>query len=379
VRGQLLICWDPRVQTGLTYASNPAHRVANVQVDLCGSSATCIRVDMSSKFPTLHRVLSGAGVLGVIDQEEDSANGMFMLYLQQPATTVKTTPYTVSIIVLARACSNMRFAVPTFRLFRENVEDYISNVQLHGEEWLSSEPVTECIGLVQNEGTYPAKDLQWGEEFLSVRALVQKPLVFGASLTNKFADGRQLFPHHMPPPASSSTAWATVNTGALYTPFTFEGYYSAMFTGVRGSSRAKMQQYPSVASASPAVVTSIHGACLSGEDLTYCDVEGGVADVNNVPFLFHGPEQLLSTTHSVEMTFPAYSRNKFWWPRTMPITSLNTVPAALNAMRYDMFIRDGWGDNATQPANSIRLWHCAGPDVTFTRFRRTPIIYFLSS
>jgi len=365
VRGQVMVMWDPNINGSVTYATNPGHRLRNVIIELGGSSATHLRVDMSSLHPAKSTHLLGAANLG--SATDASFNGQLAFYVQTPVTTVKVTSFDVTVVVLARASGNMRFGVPAATVRANAAIPVVSSVRIEGDDGLGDGLPETVMTLVKSENPdYPVKDVLWGEEFLSVRPLMQKFSATAWAVNNYRNDRRMAFPHYMPPPSSFAILWNTLAHAQTSIPFTYAGYYAPLFVGVRGSQRMKVYATASAAD------TVFMGVALSNQDVQD-STDTTVMDADSIPRYLVGDVQTLGTSKAVEFVFPTYSMLKYWVPRWR-FTMLNGGAE----FRANMVVGLSDATNPLLPAISARVYTAFGPDVTVTRFRRCPGITFFT-
>lgn len=137
----------------------------------------------------------------------------------------------------------------------------------------------------------------------------------------------------------------------LGTPlWTYAGWYTAWFTGIRGSTRYK---FPFNG------ITSVYASSMWAYDEPY-DTRFAIGSLpvlnNNV--------SAVSSSLGHEVVVPAASMVKYYQPRWQPDISVNQDKCS----RRDIIALQAV---ATFNATST-LFVAAGPDITATRFRRTP-------
>jgi len=291
-----------------------------------------------------------------------------------PVTTAKTaTPVTLSVLVFARASGNMRFGAPQ------------SYVQVAEDSWLA---IAETVRVesgpagMPNDDTkvvsehlvqampFPAASVCWGEEFSSVRALMQKfsPLVTGLPVEAR--ENRMWVPH-FPVPPTDAAHWhgMTVDgvVGGTRVPFNWAGYYACLFTGIRCSSRVKIQVFDNNTLSRFVWATPLS----TFEDIAQFSGTLALTSADNVPrFAMTGDLQVVSTTRGAEWVFPNYYPLKHWNPRQVPdALNMQRIPRINGFMQDQLHLGNPtWG--------TIRFWTACGPDIAVTAFRRQPGIKF---
>jgi len=369
VRGQLVVCWEPRVNPALTFATNPVHRVNNVLIELSGSSATMLTVDMSTRTPALFQNVMARGAITTATTA--NSNGQLMFYLQGAVTTVKTTAFDVTVIVMARGGDNMRFGAPTsLCTFDGLVHVPLVNIKTEGTDGTMDDtvPVNTIPLVVSPNANFPVKEVLWGEEFLSVRALMQKFSQVALGNAATWADRRLVFPHFPNRPGAMANWWNTLDVAHTDMPFTYGGYYSQMFVGVRSSMRFK------VITADQNSYTSggrcWHGiASASGTETTYLlATTNFLVNAAGLSYFCRGDYQNSDLIHGAEFTFPNYMHIKFWDPRAL----LNTLIISAPHFRVDAMFSDGNPAATTPGGGDFRVWQAYSSDLCLVRFRRTP-------
>lgn len=363
VQGSLQVLWDPR-QTGSptsgAYSYDPTNRLTNVVIDLKGTSRTLVAVDYSQPDPCLESVFIRSGESFF---NPKCCNGCLVFKINAPPTAPRITGYSIKVIVMARPAQDMKFGVPTstYRVHEESLADEyefgLNDIRYQSGEDESQDSTTDMFVKLSNSSyDYPTKDLLWGEEFKSVRALVQHPTAV-ARLSTSGVVGFSVYrlPHFIPPRVASATArW---DDGAYATPasapFNWQGFYSAAFVGQRGSMRLKvwtgdadesilMMPMPN-SSEVPMLVASLG------------------AEIIPVPGLVD--QQLASARAGAEVVIPYYGERKYHQPRYLPLTS----DPKFSSSRFNVI-----GSTRTVDFPTGFVYAAAGPDYTVTRFRRIP-------
>jgi len=379
VRGRLVITWEPRVATTAAYTTNPIHRVVNTSIDLAGSSATLLRVSPSSEVTSY---INSYADSTDTSWSSTNCNGQLNYYLESPVVTTKTTGFTVNVMVFARGGDNMKFGLPGPMVAFQGTNQYLHNVVLEGSNTQMDDSVKvnepEFMG---GSASFPVVDALWGESFMSVRALMQRFSNIFNGVSEASWVRQQMFFNHYPlvparlslylAPNFSYTNVTLSSTGALVNqmPFTWFGYYAAMFTGVRCSMRMKLLSTGDTATQFLAFAG--RGYYSTAPATTTWVANDVVWGLNT----FDGDVQTTSISNGAEWCFPAYSSTvSYHNPRTM--TGRNAVSGSQKywqefpPLDY-VFPRIGDSDGS-----SYLGFVAAGPDLGITRFRRCPGISF---
>lgn len=356
IQGSLQILWDPTTSMPV-YLNDPTNLLANVIIDLKGTSRTHLLVDYTNCFPCCRSNFLPVNTSG----DAASQCGQLVFKMMAPLTAPRVTGYDLKIIIMARPSADMRFGNPSQRYTQNGVESSLNNLRYQGKDGDDDEEI-HMVQLTVSK-PYPCKEFLFGEEVLSVRALIQKPSpIGGVDNTGNEIVWQQLYPHYPPAPYNSAMSEWTDNPDIPDTPyFTYYGFYLAWFTGVRGSTRWKFggaeANHPYIMGAVPAVNAQ------------------GTSVLQTVSTIFlptpivHSYAVAGGNTSAMEVTVPAYSTVKYYQPR-----GTNNVNSFNRLTRYDFLavLRPSSTNLSGWP-----LYTCAGPDVSVTRFRRTPGLLFL--
>lgn len=352
IQGSLQVLWDPRQEGPFVYAADPTNRLTNVIIDMKGTSRTLLSVDYSQPTPCL---TSNFVPPDIPVTRPNTVNGQLVFKINAPLTAPRVTGFTVQVIIMARPAQDMSFGVPASHYGMETASFYIERAvedvvyqSGDGKEATTSEQVIKLVVAKP----YPVEEVLWGENFRSVRALMQKMSPIATLdfpwVASHFYNG---FPHFIPPPTNSpfTTRWAKAVTPGS-PPFTYFGYYSAPFVGMRGSMRYKV------------LATSfqqITGFPETGVDPITWPMNRGF------PGTFLYDQQMIGNGFAAEFQFPYYSIRKYHPCRWHP------DPFVEENIRYDYFA-------TTDENNPVGAYATAGagPDFTVTRFRRIPGLIF---
>lgn len=343
LQGSLQIFWEPDPLSAGVYPNDPTNTMVNVIIDLKGTSSTHLQVGYSRIEPVLPSVFWGQSSSG------EGCNGVLMYKINSQLVAPKVGLVSVNVIVMARPMMDMRFGIPS-STYRVGALSYpLADFSFQAGEEQDTEDA-HVIELVPSF-PYPTIDIHFGEEILSTRALIQHFCpIFGD-------DGPSTrTPHYFPYPSIQrklGTAYPPVSdkTGTN-PPFTYAAYYLAPYVGIRGSARYKY--IPNLTSAAGYVSMWSQDALFSGPlSFTLLDVQWS-------PNLAVLDVQAVRGTNGAEWVIPARSSQKYYNPRG-PFNP--TVFQQYN--RVDVFYNPDLVTGA--------MMYAAGPDMTVTRFRRTPI------
>jgi hypothetical protein len=348
MQGSLQVLWDPYTLPRTSYADDPTNRLANTIIDLKGTSRTILEVGYSNPNPCMSKEFLSSGAMSL------NANGQLVYYMNAPLTAPRVTGFTVQVILLARPMQDMSFGHPSASVAWGNTTKTLTDlVYQSGPSEVDSE---NRIVLVPSS-PYPTADLMWGEEINSARALCQHFTPY-LPWYSEGGEGQFMlrFPHFPPPPFYNvnSFIWNNVEDGFLQPRFSYLGWYSAFYTGVRGSTRLKVVPHSGTCTV---VATPLAGGPLQLEDPTY-------PKDFLVPLLLN--LQTVSPSSAGEFTLPYYGTKKFLQPRTLS-------PNADHAEDRLDFL-----GSPNPPASGFTgtIFAAAGPDFTVVHFRRTPGFYF---
>lgn len=339
LQGSLQVLWSPG-GTLPVIVGDPTHKLANVVIDLQGTSRTLIRVNYASFRPCLNSVLGLPG-LSMGDVE---CNGQLLFRMNAPLTAPRVGGFSLKVIVMVRPCQDMVFGNPASRVTNAGGLVSIDNVVFQGKEEEEEEPtfveLTTCR-------PYPVSEIIFGEDFRSVRALVQHFCPVGSMEPVITA----VVPHFFPGPRDYATlAWETNLNYKLSTrvAWTYYGWYSAPFVGQRGSTRWKLFSEG----------TSKQVFAMPTPPFHQLDpvIAGGTTILPETKLC---GVQLTSNTNGCEFQSPNYCIHKFNYVR-----AVSDVSVLGPQSRFDQFLAVD-----SLPA---MLMMAAGPDYTVTRFRRIP-------
>lgn len=396
-KGSLSVFW---AKDGVLPPTDPTPWLDGVMIDLCGSSKTLIRVDMSANNPVrLKRAATAASPV----LPENQVNGYLRFYVSSALTSPRTAA-PLAFHVFARCAENMRFGVPTIlpsvgadsnalRAIVNQYQTYQSGVEI-------DPAVTEDrVTLSKAVADFPVNSVMFGEELASVRALVQRFSWVGDQvMTNgtDVADAPAWFSPTYPPLAPrawevpvGTTPPSTYNIlplrgaltgyGSWPSPWTWCGHYLAMFTGVRGGHRVKVyQKTTSGVSPYPQELAVVAASSRTIGVLNLNNGTGASFDSwrRDVSYMGSSAVELPSITgeSSVEVSVPYYAYSKLTpVGRKLALPSIDSNPA--NGQSCNGQAIFFWADNPGGVGSKVVRYSvhvAAGPDVSVGRFRRTP-------
>ena len=91
------------------YGDDPTNRLANVIIDLKGTSRTHIKINYASQYPGLRAMLTPVGGAPF----EGTTNGQLVFKINAPVTATRVVGFDVSVIVMARPAQAVVFGVRT--------------------------------------------------------------------------------------------------------------------------------------------------------------------------------------------------------------------------------------------------------------------------
>jgi hypothetical protein len=341
-RGTLQILWIP---VGSVLPATVTNTTLNIIYDVSAGGEQDFTVGFARDIPYLEsRLITDS--LAIVPQ--GATNGRLYFRVINPLLSPNSTvDVDVDIIILAKACANMDFAVPTWSIpFTSDdglsITDYTlyDRVTLQGASGDEDNHESQSLVLVAPSGEYPGEQLLFGERFESVRALLQKPSHTYMLAVSPVADQRQfLYPQFGGLPSI---------TGGTPYPWTWAGWYRPLFTGLACSERFKLLSSNSEDFFGAALLTRAVGSAIP-------------ADSTLSPTTISGPSR------GVEFTIPYYHPKKFALGREMT----TAAPGRLNLVFQNRV------PGATSFA-AISTYHSLGPDIRVTCFRQIPTVWLLN-
>lgn len=351
-RGTLQIAWTP----GSTITADPTNIQYNEIFDVVPSKYLEYIVGYANSRPllTCTRPLSAEDTYSTT-----GANGSLHISVVNPLECSAESASTV-IYVFARARPGMHFSVPRVVLGvpgespEETLHDFVSTIQLQSGALGDDVSQTVSRVLVPSIGAYPVKDVCVGEEFRSIRALVQKftqAVGLGRAFGNQ-PETRLAITHLPVRPGSSqylSTQPSTVNA---LTWFDWFGWYASLFVGVASSVRYKVVNTNDV----PIVIAFYPFPTDGGRDMTTL--------VPGSTFNTVAPTWVVQPGEAVEVCVPFYFVHKYL-PTSVAISAVSVVNGTnegrVNVLSVTTMREPDVVAETVYP--SVVVYTAAGPDV----------------
>jgi hypothetical protein len=373
-RGTLQIAWDPDTTNTLT--PDITNKVANVIFDTTVDDAMTLTVGYAQVEPCKRMSLCS---ISTPHSGSDFNNGVLRIYvhskLQAPVTTAS-----VSVLVFARARQDMRFGIPATKVYNALATDRIkitTAMQNQGGIGDDDESESHVVNLVGDGelDRYPIGAVCWGEDFQSVRPLLQKfslAMIGNGTADQTFADA---LPHVWPPRALADYPYVGLATPLSTTVpvWTWFGHYSQMYVGIRGSARWKIVDTTSDGTAAYTMYST------STWDLTHNVTNYLFKTANPLDFATLGTPAgpAAGSTHMpiqvpqegcCEFLLPYYGNSKF--ESSHHIRNPGLLVDAGWSDRWDV-LGTSVGESATK-----MIFYAGGPDVAPVRFRRVPAMKY---
>jgi len=364
-QGSLQVCWDPKPSNVGFFPSDPTHRLSNVMISLNGSSQTILRVSPSLETPAFE---SYPLVQANLPTDRTRANGQLVFYVNTPLTGPKAGPYSVRVVIMARAGANMKFGAPrNFINTPASIGPLSTKLTFQAGQLGRTSGVGEVremnASLVDGE-EYPVCEVLFGEDIESVRALCQK---FSPYYETTPPAGSVVWVcSHLPPPPKTYVTvppFRYTNANILaptVMQWTYLAYYAMLFVGVRGSTRLK--QFGRAAD----VTIIAFPLPLFDPSFFAMSINSNLGSViAGRPLVTHFDQQDCVAANGAEWTMPYYYNKKFLRPRYAPnLANINQVDARADALGV-FYTTVGAGNNGYVAV-------AGGSDFTATRFRRVP-------
>jgi len=362
-RGVIQISWCPK--------EGIAGDITNVQlnhiVDVTAGNTYSFDIGYTRECPMLECVPVTATIPSPM--KHAVMNGCFRVTVVNPLTSQVATANT-NIFVLARAKSNMQFAAP-----RDSVVVYtgattfvdvpfMTSFQIQGGGALGDEPSTNIhFELVPSSGNFPIREVCAGEDFKSVRGLMQKFTQVPAIANCFTVSPSTVFVPHLPVMnmALQSTAYGL---GTSMTPvFHWTAYYGAMYVGLAFSTRYKITNCEGTYGPQPWSV--------SHKTVSRLDVPVVTSYYGNV-----APQWCIDVGESVEVTVPWYFDRKYL--KGYAVLTANGVFAGTQHTRIDE-IRNLSRTSAATTLRSVVVYTAASSDIRVHKFRVLPKIKYVAA
>ncbi len=371
-RGNLQVLWQVSTQVG-TFSTPPDNILPNHIIDATSSST----VDLSVAYTVPYMCLRNTGLLTpgspYANTGERNVNG-FLIFrvLNRLQATAGTS--TVNVIVLARACADMRFGMPlstnTFITGVSARKPFGASFTVQSGVIGDDAPTGVSVDLVgdgDNVESYPVDAVLWGEQFVSVRPLMQRFSLVYAWIPGSSVPPPLTFPHFLPPPVDytpyvplvTNYVFPNGNSLGIAPPWTWFSHYATMFVGVRGSVRWKIPIASNIQSITPTTADQLANFSTAG---AFWVNSGTTSDPILTPSATSENAEYRSSGGGVEVTIPYYDQAKFWTYRFVSYAG-----SALGAYTQRMNVFQ-----STPQSTMYRMYYAAGPDIACIRFRRTP-------
>jgi hypothetical protein len=226
---------------------------------------------------------------------------------------------------------------------------------------------------------FPVGPALWGEEFLSIRPLLQKFSAIGVMYFGSSTTAAQfVYPHYYPAPfktnASDVAQYQIVDNGLSYgnQPFwTYFSHYAMMFAGVRGSTRVKVMGDPSLTQS----VSVVPGTDVEAFDNATAApafdpfIATGNAYTSNLIFApgVNNTCFQAAINGGAEFHVPGYMDTRYQLYRWI---SNSTGGGATDRIRRNIILTAPTTSTTTR--SYLRVFYAGGPDVALIAFRRTP-------
>jgi hypothetical protein len=405
IKGMLQVFWSAQ---NPALPNDPTPYLSGTMIDLSGTSATLLRVDMAPKCPSRKVV---PFTTDTSTTPVDDTNGYLVFYMPNVMTSPKATQ-TLTVLVFTRGCSNMRFHTPrTVAAYGSGpgyypmtgFARYESKPINYGDDNVDPNVSLQPSTTLCSGTDYPVIALNYGEEVASVRALIQKFSYVGTAnlgLGTLTTDAPAFCLVSFPPPVGQSGSTTIprsikpvlandqgldpflLTTPFIVSPWTYSAHYLAMFNGYRGSFRVKI--IPRITSNS-AVAQDLppmslgFAAVSSPEAATLAQQLGGAGwgfregpASSNVQYMAYRPGEMCPEVHvpfgSPLPLVPAQSKLARLNSNFVgDVTGLLTNMSCMITFRTRDVYGGTTGRNVTFDVHTA-----AGPDCTVGHFYRTP-------
>jgi hypothetical protein len=329
-RGTLQIYWIP-------FGSTPPATVTNTSLnliyDVSAGGEKQFTVGYARDKPFLLNWLLPSSTTIV---PQGTTNGQLAFRVVNPLQSQNSTA-SVTITILARAASNMEFAVPrnVINVTTTSGQSMIpldSAISYQGATGDEDDHSADVVELVPSSGAYPSDELLFGEKIESVRPLLQKfsKIYSGVPTANLnvisiFGENRNL--------DYDTYRW------------TFAMHYRNLYQGLAASERFKF------ITASDMWIGATNSSGESPVPTQY---------VNDItPMTFCGQNR------GAEVVVPYYGPAKWYWAGSVPDAATSSFKNNL------LWMFDASG---TVPTTPVTIYHAFGADIRVTCFHQVPKI-----
>lgn len=301
IHGGLQIFWDPDIAS--EYSEDPTNWLEGTAATLSGTSAKKVRIGMSAQVPTrlCHVYRPGE------NPNSSGANGFLVLYLTSQMSCPRPGA-SLTILVLTRCGSDVRFSVPRHitRVGEGRVRPIGEAYRLQADPAvdISADPTVDSILQEPASGLSVLRATSDISSFLRAKSwggqvkIARYPTEMGSNC---------FFIRSFPlPPSTSRHGHQSNHLPSMHpspSPWTWGGYYGAMFVGIRGSTRVTLIAR---GGSLPRVAVSL----CAGEECARFGVAEGFDVVNNFygfvssPGMYGGIPITLPENEPVVVTLP---------------------------------------------------------------------------
>jgi len=338
-RGALQIIWVP---IGADPTVEVTNRSLNRIVDISCEGDINISIGFARDEPYLqNRIVTD----DLLIFPTGTTNGFLSFKVVNPLVSQSETANT-RVFVFACADTDMDFAMPRdeLKFGTTEVSDFVirSSILLQGKALGDDLSVTTDVVevLVPPTGTFPSKDLLWGETINSVRSLMQKPSMLDRLITSGSALTSNVdYPNYFLIPGIVSTTYASI-----LPVWTWAGYYRALFYGISGSERYKI--FP--------------------KDQTWVGVSRTFRRALSTIVSTMSPMTFSGSHRGCEFVIPYYQPRKF-------------VPSYSQDERDDGIHVSVFQQSLNTTSQETVVYYSLGPDVAVTSFRQVPKVIFTTT
>jgi hypothetical protein len=256
LQGSLQVVWSPSATPPTT---NVMDQAWNHIIDISVEKTHVFKVHFATHYPALKMQLASAAIAG--DQYQ---NGFLHFQVATPLVAPSTVGATV--VVLAAAAGDMQFSVPQLKSAAGT--PFKNGLNFDNQAGMEETETVDLTSVPRNGINLCA--VLGGEAVGSVRQLMQKMSMFStATLAAGGLTGRLKstinYPFYPPVPGNLNITCVTSDAGGNVSPvFTWLGYYSGFYAGLRGGVRtASVITSPGVANEVYYVAASMNTGTLT--------------------------------------------------------------------------------------------------------------------
>lgn len=390
VKGSLQVFWDPAVfpTIATTYVSDPTVYLSGTMIDLCGSSATYLKVDMAGQVTAkLNEPVYETGTTRSIDY----CNGSLAFYLNAEVTTPRTDGVPVTVLIFARGGKNMKFHVPkaltTYGGSTSSVTTVNTTFRLQGLREFDPTVESTHVDLTDSTQLAPVVQINYGEDIASCRGLAQKFSYAGPLQLSNRTDGdvprtyaSLSFPRRSVTagdgngigyfPGAAAYGYDTLGDGTVINYWSWAGHYLQMFCGFRGGHRIKVFQRD--VGASEDVIYPLHATAMCINDLANLAtlLPQGSSPSASGDLFTHEVIQPVTRGTGAEYSIPYYGAGRYTTGFGY-VTKGQDYPHT-DRMARGLFWLPAWAFKAADTTKIFDLYMAGGPDISVARYRRVP-------